>query len=94
MTRPTIVAMLLTFAFIVTDVGSGSSRIGWKISPTVAAQTASPSKQAVVETTAGTFIIDVTSETAPNQAAYFMKTATEGGYDGTIFHRMIPRGMV
>ena len=54
----------------------------------------SPPKQAVVETTAGTFIIDLTPETAPNQTAYFMKTAAEGGYDGTIFHRMIPRGMV
>jgi peptidyl-prolyl cis-trans isomerase B (cyclophilin B) len=51
-------------------------------------------KQAVVETTAGTFIIDLTPETAPNQAAYFMKVAAEGAYEGTIFHRMIARGMV
>ena len=53
-----------------------------------------PPKQAVVETTAGTFIIDLTPEAAPNQTAYFMKIAGEGGYDGTIFHRVIPRGMV
>jgi peptidyl-prolyl cis-trans isomerase B (cyclophilin B) len=59
----------------------------------VAAQAPGP-KQAVVETTAGTFIIDLTPQTAPNQAAYFMKLAAEGGYEGTIFHRMIPRGMV
>jgi len=58
------------------------------------AQTASPPKQAVVETTAGTFIVDLAPESAPNQTAYFMKFAAEGGYDGTIFHRMIPRGMV
>src|SRR6266849_3574748 len=70
---------------LVTYVGSGFSR-------TVSAQ-ASP-KQAVVETTVGAFIIDLASESAPNQAAYFMKIAAEGGYDGTIFHRMIPRGMV
>jgi peptidyl-prolyl cis-trans isomerase B (cyclophilin B) len=59
----------------------------------LSAQTVPP-KQAVVETTAGTFIIDLTPETAPNQTAHFMKIAAEGGYDGTIFHRMVPRGMV
>ena len=35
-----------------------------------------------------------TPETAPNQAAYFMKLAQEGGYDGTMFHRMVKYGMV
>ena len=52
------------------------------------------SKQAVFETTAGTFVIDLTAATAPNQTAYFMKVATEGGYDGTIFHRAVKYGMV
>ena len=61
--------------------------------PTLSAQSA-PSRQAVFETSAGTFIVDLTPERAPNQTAYFMKLAAEGGYDGTIFHRMIPRGMV
>jgi peptidyl-prolyl cis-trans isomerase B (cyclophilin B) len=51
-------------------------------------------KQAVVETSAGTFVIDLTPETAPNQTAYFVKVATDGGYDGTIFHRAIKLGMV
>jgi cyclophilin family peptidyl-prolyl cis-trans isomerase len=51
-------------------------------------------KQAVVETSAGTFVIDLTPETAPNQTAYFIKTATDSGYDGTIFHRVIKYGMV
>src|SRR5215475_4119037 len=58
----------------------------------VAAQ--SPPRQAVVETSAGTFVIDLTPETAPNQTAYFIKTAADGGYDGTIFHRVIKYGMV
>jgi len=53
-----------------------------------------PPKQAVVETSLGTFVIDLTPEGAPNQAAYFTKTATDGGYDGTIFHRVIKYGMV
>jgi cyclophilin family peptidyl-prolyl cis-trans isomerase len=56
-------------------------------------QQASP-KQAVVETTAGTFVIDLDSAAAPNQTAYFMKQAADGAYDGTIFHRAIKYGMV
>ena len=54
----------------------------------------SPPKQAVIETSAGTFVIDLTPEAAPNQTAYFIKTAADGGYDGTIFHRAIKYGMV
>ena len=79
--------LFLVAAAAATYVGSGVSRI-------ISAQAPPPPKQAVVETTAGTFIIDLSPETAPNQAAYFMKVAAAGGYDATIFHRMIPRGMV
>jgi cyclophilin family peptidyl-prolyl cis-trans isomerase len=57
-----------------------------------AAQT--PPKQAVVETSHGTFIIEVTPATGPNHAAHFMKLAQEGSYDGTTFHRMVKYGMV
>jgi cyclophilin family peptidyl-prolyl cis-trans isomerase len=56
--------------------------------------TAQAPQQAVVDTSAGTFVIDLTPATAPNQAAYFMKLAAEGGYDGTIFHRAVKYGMV
>ncbi|MFN8063730.1 MAG: peptidylprolyl isomerase [Vicinamibacterales bacterium] len=53
-----------------------------------------PTKQAVVETTAGTFILDLMPEAAPNTVAFFTKTAESGGYDGTAFHRAIRNGMV
>jgi len=53
-----------------------------------------PPKQAVVETTAGTFVIDLAADAAPNHAAYFIKQAADGAYDGTIFHRAIKYGMV
>ena len=59
-----------------------------------AGQQSAASKQAVVDTSAGTFVIDLTPATAPNQTAYFMKLAAEGGYDGTIFHRAVKYGMV
>ena len=51
-------------------------------------------KQAVVDTSAGTFVVDLTPEAAPSTAAYFMKLANEGAYDGTTFHRVIKYGMV
>jgi peptidyl-prolyl cis-trans isomerase B (cyclophilin B) len=59
---------------------------------TVLAQSAP--KQAVIETSAGTVIVDLAPETAPNQVAYFVQTAQRGGYDGTVFHRAVRNGMV
>jgi peptidyl-prolyl cis-trans isomerase B (cyclophilin B) len=67
------------------SVVSGFSR-------TVSAQT--PPKQAVIDTSAGTFVLDLDAAAAPNQTAYFMKLASEGTYDGTIFHRAVKYGMV
>src|SRR5262249_27780038 len=51
-------------------------------------------RQAVVETTAGTFVIDLAPDAAPNQTAHFLKLAADGTYDGTIFHRAVKYGMV
>jgi len=70
---------------IVLFVASGFNR-------TARAQT--PPKQAVVETSLGTFVIDLAPDLAPNQTAYFMKLAAEGAYDGTTFHRAVKYGMV
>jgi peptidyl-prolyl cis-trans isomerase B (cyclophilin B) len=53
-----------------------------------------PPKQAVIETSLGTFVIELTPETAPNQVSLFLKLAQEGAYDGTMFHRMVKYGMV
>jgi peptidyl-prolyl cis-trans isomerase B (cyclophilin B) len=51
-------------------------------------------KQAVVQTTAGTFIVDLRPDLAPNHVGYFIKLAREGAYDGTIFHRVIRLGII
>src|SRR5215472_2796735 len=51
-------------------------------------------KQAVVETTMGTFVIDLRADLAPNHVGYFIKTASEGGYNGTIFHRVVRDGII
>ena len=57
-------------------------------------QAPAPAKQAVVETTAGTFVIELATDQAPATTAYFMKVAADGGYAGTIFHKMIKYGIV
>jgi len=46
-------------------------------------------KQAVVETSMGTFVIEFLPRVAPNHVGYFLKLASEGAYDGTTFHRVI-----
>jgi peptidyl-prolyl cis-trans isomerase B (cyclophilin B) len=75
---------------------SGFSQTGSYVvsgfSQNVAAQT--PPKQAVVETSAGTFIVDLTPDAAPSTVAYFTRQAQAGAYDGTTFHRMVKYGMI
>ena len=51
-------------------------------------------KQAVVETSAGTFVIDLRPDLAPNHVGYFIKLARGGAYDGTIFHRVVRLGII
>lgn len=51
-------------------------------------------KQAVLETDMGTIIIDLLPEAAPNHVGYFIKNAQDGMYNGTIFHRVIRRGII
>jgi peptidyl-prolyl cis-trans isomerase B (cyclophilin B) len=51
-------------------------------------------QQAVLETSAGTIVWDLLADKAPNHVALFIKTAREGGLDGTSFHRMVRYGVV
>ena len=51
-------------------------------------------KQAIVDTDAGTIVIDLLPEAAPNHVGYFIKNAQEGAYSGTIFHRVVRQGII
>src|SRR6185295_3212275 len=51
-------------------------------------------KQAVVETSQGTIVIDLLPQAAPNHVGYFMKLAKEGAYTGTTFHRAVKLGII
>ncbi|HVB37847.1 MAG TPA: peptidylprolyl isomerase, partial [Vicinamibacterales bacterium] len=50
--------------------------------------------QAVVETSDGTFVIDLRPDLAPNHVGYFIKLAEDGTLDGTIFHRVVKDGII
>jgi peptidyl-prolyl cis-trans isomerase B (cyclophilin B) len=51
-------------------------------------------KQAVVNTTAGLFVIDLRPDLAPNHVGYFIKLAREGAFNGTVFHRVLRLGII
>lgn len=51
-------------------------------------------KQAVIETASGAIVLDLLADAAPNHVAHFIKTARDGGYDGTLFHRVIKHGII
>lgn len=53
-----------------------------------------PPQQAVVDTTKGSFVIELLPEKAPNHVAFFIRQARAGAYDGTLFHRVIRYGII
>src|ERR1700683_3677957 len=77
---------------LVARPGAQATRPAPFTSPYSAAEMAG--KQAVVETTAGTFVIQLLPALAPNHVAHFIKTARDGGYTGTIFHRVVRYGII
>ena len=50
--------------------------------------------QAVFDTTAGTFTVEFYPEEAPNHVRRFIELAKQGFYTGTMFHSMVPHGIV
>jgi cyclophilin family peptidyl-prolyl cis-trans isomerase len=88
---------LLTLAVVVPTAGLAQRRpapAGQK--PTAPSSFTTPlpltemsGKQALVNTTAGTIVIDLRPDLAPNHVGYFMKLARAGAFDGTIFHRVV-----
>jgi peptidyl-prolyl cis-trans isomerase B (cyclophilin B) len=51
-------------------------------------------KEAVIETSAGTFVIQLLPKAAPNHVGYFLELASDGSYNGTTFHRAIKHGII
>jgi cyclophilin family peptidyl-prolyl cis-trans isomerase len=51
-------------------------------------------KQAVVETSKGTFIFELLPKAAPNHVGFFIEQARKGAYVGTTFHRLVKYGII
>ncbi|MBI3049358.1 MAG: peptidylprolyl isomerase [Acidobacteria bacterium] len=51
-------------------------------------------KQAVLETSYGTIVLDLLADAAPNHVAHFITRVQEGAYDGTTFHRAVAMGII
>ena len=50
--------------------------------------------QVTLKTSAGDMTVEFFSDKAPGHVANFIKLASEGFYDGTVFHRTIPGFMI
>src|SRR5689334_13977056 len=51
-------------------------------------------KQVVLETTLGTIVIQLDAAAAPNHVGFILDQAEAGAYDGTVFHRAVPMGIL
>lgn len=50
--------------------------------------------EAVIATAEGSFTVRLLADLAPRHVRHFAKTARTGGFDGTTFHRIVPRGII
>jgi len=51
-------------------------------------------KQVVLETTLGAIVIQLDAAAAPNHVGFILDQAEAGAYDGTVFHRAVPMGIL
>jgi peptidyl-prolyl cis-trans isomerase B (cyclophilin B) len=85
--------MLLTFVLLLVELQTAGPRTAQPYTTRLTPEQMR-NKQAVVETAAGTFVIDLRPDLAPNHVGYFMKLATEGAYARTTFHRLMKMGII
>ncbi|HUG54523.1 MAG TPA: peptidylprolyl isomerase [Vicinamibacteria bacterium] len=91
------ISMTVLFAAAAQSAAPASPRAPLSASPMVPDGLAGAGDgplEALVETSEGPFVIKLLPEVAPKHVAHFVKTARKGGFDGTTFHRVIPRGIV
>lgn len=81
-------ARIICFSILVTALAVRSA------SPQDAPDVDSSELQAVIETSAGDFVIEFYPEKAPNHVRRFIEEAASGAYTLTTFHSMVPLGIV
>ena len=91
--------VLLVMGGILTQ-GEGASAAGsatkttTKAKPEAAAASKAGEDVAVIKTNLGTIVFRFYDKDAPKHVANFKKLATDGFYNGTTFHRVIPGFMI
>ncbi len=69
--------------------------VGWILALAVPpADGAAPAPRVALETGAGTVVIELYADRAPETVANFLEYVREGFYDGTVFHRVIQGFMI
>ena len=68
--------------------------LAFAVAAMAASAAAAPAPVAHVETDKGAFVIRLRPDLAPAHVRHFVKTARAGGFDGTTFHRIVPRGII
>ena len=66
----------------------------YKLTQSTSEPEAAPMPQVLIETTLGKFTLELDAAKAPLSVANFLSYVDDGFYDGTIFHRVIPKFVV
>lgn len=90
-----ILVLPAVFSFCGEEKGSagGKKEIGKMSEPSQEGQSAS-GKKAIIKTRHGEIVIRLFPDVAPKHVASFEKLVSEGFFNGTIFHRVIPNFMI
>src|SRR5688572_14375555 len=64
------------------------------VRPQQAAASVAPAASARLETARGAIVIRLRPDLAPRHVRHFVTVARAGGFDGTVFHRIVPRGII
>ncbi len=62
--------------------------------PASAPKTVTTAPQVLIETSEGSFVLELYPDKAPKTVENFLRYVNEGFYDNTIFHRIIPNFMI
>ena len=79
---------LLCLAALLAPIAFASAQ-----TPAKAADTAAPNPKVLLHTSQGDITIELNAAKAPKSVDNFVQYVKEGFYDGTIFHRVIPKFM-
>ncbi len=88
--NPLIIAVIVLLILSLPTVSPGEEEEEGSEETAIEEEITATKEVVVIETRLGRIVLDLFPEDAPNHVANFKKLASEGFYDGTTFHRVIP----